>query len=86
MFFLELSFLFILTACQTTPLQYIGSTGYHIENQTKTSATLAYTLAGRSNQQLDERKLQRACQNVLGAQKVYKLSILSFNEIPNPAK
>ena len=77
---LALSSMFVLTACQTTPRQYNGSTGYQIENQTKTSATLAYTLAGRNNQQLDERKLQR------GAQKVYKLSILSINEIPNPAK
>lgn len=83
---LALSSMFVLTACQTTPRQYNGSTGYQIENQTKTSVTLAYTLAGRNNQQLDERKLQRACQNVLGAQKVYKLSILSITEIPNPAK
>ncbi|MBJ9720930.1 hypothetical protein I5515_03840 [Acinetobacter calcoaceticus] len=83
---LALSSMFVLTACQTTPRQYNGSTGYQIENQTKTSATLAYTLASRPNQQLDERKLQRACQNVLGAQKVYKLSVLSINEISNPAQ
>ena len=67
---LALSSMFVLTACQTTPRQYNGSTGYQIENKTETSATLAYTLASRNNQQIDERKLQRACQNVLGAQKV----------------
>ncbi|WP_130803171.1 hypothetical protein [Acinetobacter ihumii] len=75
----------ILTACQSTPRQYNGNTGYQIENKTASSATLAYTLAGRSNQELDERKLQRACQQVLGTTQNYKLSILSVNEIANPA-
>lgn len=74
-----------LSACQSTPRQYNGNTGYQIENKTATSATLAYTLAGRSNQELDERKLQRACQQVLGTTQNYKLSILSVNEIANPA-
>ena len=85
-FCLALSSVFVLTACQTTPRQYNGSTGYQIESQTDSTATLAYTLAARGNQQLDERKLQRACQSVLNAQKVYKLNILSVNEIPNPAQ
>jgi len=57
-----------------------------LKTKQKLTATLAYTLASRTNQQLDERKLQRACQNVLGAQKVYKLSVLSINEISNPAQ
>lgn len=74
-----------LSACQSTPRQYNGNTGYQIENKTAHSATLAYTLAGRSNQQLDERKLQRACQQVLGTTQTYKLTILSVNEIANPA-
>ena len=58
---------------------------YQIEHQSASSATLAYTLAARKNQQLDENKLQRACQKVLGSQKNYKLAILSINEIPNTA-
>ncbi|WP_445115248.1 hypothetical protein [Acinetobacter sp. WZC-1] len=75
----------VLAACQTTPSQYNGVTGYQIENQTATSATLAYTLAGRANRQLDDEKLQRACQKVLGPGKSYKISVLSSSEIANPA-
>ena len=74
-----------LSACQSTPQQYNGNTGYQIENKTANSATLAYTLAGRANQQLDERKLHRACQQVLGLARTYRLTILSVNEIANPA-
>lgn len=74
-----------LSACQTTPRQYNGVTGYQIENQTADTVTLAYTLAGRANQQLDANKLQRACQKVLGTNKTYKISVLSINEIANPA-
>ena len=74
-----------LAACQSTPLQYNGNVGYQIESQSPNSATLAYTLAGRQNQQVDERKLQRACQKVLGTNKTYKLQILSMSEIANPA-
>ena len=74
-----------LAACQSTPQTYNGHAGYQIEAQNATSATLAYTLAGRQNQQLDENKLQRACQKVLGINKTFKLSILSINEIANPA-
>ena len=74
-----------LAACQSTPRQDNGYTGYQIESQTADSATLAYTLAGRQNQQLDANKLQRACQKVLGINKTFKLSILSINEIANPA-
>ena len=73
-----------LSACQSTPRQYNGVTGFQIENQTATSATIAYTLAGRANRDLDENKLQRACQKVLHNQKGYKLNILSVNEIANP--
>lgn len=73
-----------LAACQSTPRQFNGNVGYQIESQTADTATMAYTLAGRQNQQLDETKLQRACQKVLGTSKTYKLSILSVNEIVNP--
>ena len=74
-----------LTACQSAPRAYNGQSGYQIESQTADSATLAYTLAGRQNQQLDANKLQRACQKVLGQHRTFKLNILSINEIANPA-
>lgn len=74
-----------LAACQSAPSAYNGQSGYRIEKQDANSATLAYTLAGRQNQQLDENKLQRACQKVLGQNRTFKLQILSINEIANPA-
>lgn len=74
-----------ITACQTTPRQFNGMTGYQIENKSTNSATLAYTLAGRSDLKLDENKLQRACQKVLNTTQNYKLNILSINEIMNPS-
>ncbi len=73
-----------LSACQTTPRQYNGVTGYQIENQSINSATLAYTLSGRADRNLDVDKLQRACKKVLGENKTYKISVLSVNEIINP--
>jgi len=73
-----------LSACQTTPRQYNGVTGYQIENQSNNSATLAYTLSGRADRDLDNDKLQRACKKVLGENKTYKISVLSVNEIINP--
>lgn len=76
---------FALTACQTTPRQYNGMTGYQIENQGNNSATIAYTLAGRKDQQLDKNKLMRACQKVLGSNQNYALNVLSVNEIINPS-
>lgn len=79
-----LSALVLLTACQTTPRSYNGVTGYTIESQTEQNATLAYTLAGRQNQQLDSDKLQAACKKVLGSQKTYQIRVLSINEIANP--
>ena len=74
-----------LAACQSTPHPYNGNVGYQIESQSNGRATLAYTLAGRKSQQVDERKLQRACQKVLGSNKQYKIDILSISEIANPA-
>lgn len=74
----------VFTACQTTPQQYNGTTGYQVEKQDKNSATIAYTLSVRPNLQLDEKKLQRACEQVLGQQRSYRLNILSTNEIANP--
>ena len=83
--FTGLSLVFLaLSAWQTTPRQYNGVTGYQIENQTADSATLAYTLSGRANTDLDVNKLQRACKKVLGENKTYKISVLSTNEIINP--
>ena len=76
----------LVAACQSTPHQYNGVTGYKIENKTTTSATLAYTLAARGNRDVDEKKLQYACKQVLGMEKTYKISILSSNEIMNPTK
>ena len=76
----------LVAACQSTPHQYNGVTGYKIENKTTTSATLAYTLAARGNRDVDEKKLQHACKQVLGMEKTYKISILSSNEIMNPTK
>ena len=76
----------LVAACQSTPHQYNGVTGYKIENKTTTSATLAYTLAARGNSDVDEKKLQHACKEVLGMEKTYKISILSVNEIMNPTK
>ncbi|AWA47376.1 hypothetical protein CDG57_04855 [Acinetobacter junii] len=85
LFVIASSSLFI-SACQTSPHQYNGVTGYQIENKTATSATLAYTLAAYSNRDVDERKLQHACKQVLGAEKNYKISVLSVNEIMNPTQ
>ncbi|HRM16068.1 MAG TPA: hypothetical protein PLX05_10740 [Acinetobacter parvus] len=76
----------LVAACQSTPHQYNGVTGYKIENKTATSATLAYTLAARGNSEVDEKKLQHACKQVLGMEKTYKISILNVNEIMNPTK
>ena len=76
----------LVAACQSTPHQYNGVTGYEIENKTTTSATMAYTLAARGNSDVHEKKLQQACKQVLGMEKTYKISILSSNEIMNPTK
>lgn len=76
----------LIAACQSSPHQYNGVTGYQIENKTKTSATIAYTLAAHSNRDIDEKKLQHACKQVLGAEKNYKISVLSVNEIMNPTQ
>lgn len=81
---LSITFLTSLTACQTTPSAYNGATGYQVESINKNSATLTYTLAARKDRQLDQVKLQRACQKVLKTQQQYKLTVLSINEIANP--
>jgi hypothetical protein len=73
--FLIISSAVLITACQSTPHQFNGVTGYQIENKTTTSATIAYTLATRNNQDLDEKKLQHACNQVLGIGKTYKISL-----------
>lgn len=75
-----------LTACQSTAKQYNGISGYQIERQDQHTATLSYTLAGHTTAEKDQNKLQRACQQVLGSHKTYKIQILSQNEIANPPK
>jgi hypothetical protein len=75
----------ILAACQTVPRQHNGVTGYEVENQAEQSATIAYTLSARANQEIDQVKLQRTCQKVLNSTQQYKINILSINEIVNPA-
>lgn len=79
-----LSFL-VLVGCQAVPKPYNGVTGYSIESQTDQSAVISYTLSTRANQAMDERKLQRVCQEVLGKQKNYQITRLSQQEIANPA-
>jgi hypothetical protein len=76
----------LIAACQSSPHQYNGVTGYQIENKTASSATISYTLAAHSNRDIDEKKLQHACKQVLGAEKNYRISVLSVNEIMNPAQ
>lgn len=73
-----------LSACQSTARQYNGTVGYQVEHQTKNTATISYTLAGRKNQDVNQSKLQHACSKVLGENKTYTLKILSINEIINP--
>lgn len=84
--FVIVSSALLITACQSTPHPFNGVTGYQIENKTATSATIAYTLSARSNSDIDEKKLQHACKQVLGVEKTYKISVLSINEILNPVK
>ena len=74
----------MLTACQTAPRSFNGTTGYQIESKTENQATLVYTLSGRADRDLDVDKLQRACKKVLGENKTYKLAVLSSTEIINP--
>ena len=76
----------LIAACQSNPSPYNGVKGYQIEKQTSHSATLSYTLAARSQQQIDQKKLQQACKKVLGTEKNYKTKILSVSEIMNPTK
>ena len=82
--FLLLATSTLLIACQSTPRPYNGVIGYQIENKTTSSATLAYTLAARTKSSVDEKKLQQACKQVLGAEKTSQIKILSVSEIINP--
>ncbi|AOA59873.1 hypothetical protein [Acinetobacter larvae] len=75
----------LLAACQSTPSQFNGTTGYQIEQKNADSAVLVYTLAARKDRQLDENKLQHACQKVLKSNQTFKLKVLSITEIANPA-
>lgn len=73
-----------LAACQSAPQKFNGSTGYQIEHQTQNSATISYTMASRANHDIDEHKLQRACQKALGTQQKLTINIISVTEIANP--
>lgn len=74
----------LLAGCSSMPSAYNGVTGYQILEKNTDSARLSYTLAARSNQALDQRKLQGACQKVLGAGKSYQIEILNVQENANP--
>lgn len=74
-----------ITACQTTPREYNGTSGYQVENLSEDKATLSYTLSTGQDNKWDELKLQRACQKVLKSHKTYQIDILSVNEIINPS-
>ncbi|TXJ10607.1 MAG: hypothetical protein E6Q25_00050 [Acinetobacter sp.] len=73
-----------LTACQSTAKSYNGYSGYQIENQTSSTATLNYTLANNSHPEKQQAKLQAACQHVLGKHKRYKITIFNQQEIVAP--
>ena len=82
--FIAFTGVIFLGACQSAPQSYNGATGYQVESKGDKTATLAYTLAGRQNQQLDVNKLQAACKKVLGSQNKYTIKVISINEIANP--
>lgn len=72
-----------LTACQTST-SYNGVTGYKVESQSEQSALIQYTLAQRTNQAVNESRLQQVCQQVLGKQQKYHIQILNQQEISAP--
>ena len=74
----------LLSACQSGAVQYNGATGLQIDSQTATTATLTYTIANRKNQQIDQKRLQSACQQVLGKTKQYQIEVLDVREVDNP--
>lgn len=74
--------LFALTACQSAQV-YNGVSGYQVQSKNAQSAVLSYTLSAR-NAQVNQAKLQGACQQVLGKHKQYQIDILSQQEIVNP--
>lgn len=77
------STLLLLAACQTKPQPYNGMAGYEIESVSPNTATLRYTLAANSKSQNEQKKLHRACQQVLGLNKNFNIQILSSSEIDN---
>ncbi len=70
-----------LTACQSTPQPYNGQSGYEILERGANSATLRYTLSGRTSQ--DQSKLKAACRQALGGTKDWNINVMSSNEISN---
>lgn len=78
------SLLLSLSACQSTPQHYNGTTGYQIEQRNSNSAIISYTLATQSGNHINQEKLQNTCKKVLGATQNYRIDILSNSEIINP--
>lgn len=74
-----------MTACQNMPQRYNGNSGYQIESQSSQSAVISYTMAVPQNQQPNLKKLENACSKVLSTGHQYNVTILSTNEIANPA-
>lgn len=73
-----------LSGCKSVPMAYNGTTGYQVIQVSQDQAQLRYTLAARSNNALDQNKLQAACQKVLNGSKSYQLEILTVQEIAYP--
>lgn len=72
-----------LAGCQSTAQVYNGVSGYQVQSKDAQSAVLSYTMSARQGQ-VNQAKLQQACQQVLGSQKQYKIEILAQQEIINP--
>ena len=70
-----------LMACQTTSQQFNGQTGYQIEQQSASTATLIYTLASKQNATREMQKLHDACQQTLGNTKTYNINVIDSQEI-----
>lgn len=79
--FVIISTVLTISACQTTPQQFNGQSGYQVIEKNEDTATINYVLPTRVDKH--PAKLQAACQKVLGSNKQYKIQILSQIEIPN---
>ena len=73
-----------LSACQSISQQFNGETGYKVEQKNTSTATLVYTLASSQNPAREAKKLQDACQQILGQTKTYTIKIIDSQEIARP--